>query len=222
MRRTELIALRATALSWERLTEFLPATLEAVGLLHDPAAPDGEVTVLDHGDQGRIVLFDHAALARRAALALSTRAGVQVAVFEVIGTAGSKRNRFRTTAFKATASGELLPAEGKELDLEDPAQLWGGGDLEKQAHRVLEEFAVLVGGAERTLRMGYKRRPAPRPSTPRVATILASLQKAKSHEAAPQQGGRVELSIQLAAGGKQISYCSAAEYEELERLLGKA
>jgi|GEM_PF-2044276 len=222
MRRTELIALRASALSWERLTEFLPPTLDAVGLVHDPAGPDGEVTVLDHGDQGRIVLFDKASLARRAALALSTRAGVPISVFEVIGTAGSKRYRFRTTAFKATAQGELLPAEGKELDLEDEAQQWGGGDLEEQAHRVLEEFAVLDGGAERTLRMGYKRKPAARPSTPRVATLYASLQKAKSHESVPQAGGRVELKIELAAGGKQISYCSTADYEELERLLGKA
>ncbi len=222
MRRTELIALRATALSWERLTEFLPPTLEAVGLVHDPAAPDGEVTVLDHGAQGRIVLFDRAVLARRAALALSTRAGVSVNVFEVIGTASSKRYRFRTTAFKATASGELLPAEGKELDLEDPAQLWGGGDLDKQTQRVLEEFALLEGGAERSLRLGYKRKPTARPSTPRVATLIASLQKAKSHQAAPQAGGRIELSIDLAAGGKQISYCTEAEYQELERLLGKA
>ena len=135
------------------------------------------------------------------------------------GTSGGKRTHFRTTAWKALATGELREAEGQELDLEDPAQTWGGGDLPAQASRVLEAFALLDHGANRTLRMGYRKRPAARPTTPRVATLLASLQKAKSHDAVPQAGGRVELRIELAAGGRQTSYCSAAEHEELQRLL---
>jgi hypothetical protein len=219
MRRTELVALRSTELRWEPLGKVLPKALEALGLVPDDAATDGEVTVRDHGESGCVLLLDHAALARRAGLALATRAGVAIQIFEVIGSAG-KRNRFRTTAFKATPQGELKDAEGVELDLEDPAQLWGGGGLDEQAQVVLQEFARLEGGAERTLHIGYKRRPAARPSTPRVATLLATLQKAKSHQGLPQPGERVELRIELAAGGKQTSYCSSAEYEELQRILG--
>lgn len=222
MRRIELVALRSTALPWQRLGEVLPPALETLGLAHDDGESDGSLTLQDHGQRGCVVLFDHARLARRAALQLATRAGVTVEVFEVIGTSGGKRNRFRTEAFRATSQGELRPAEGKELDLEDPEQQWGGGDLEAQAKVVLREFALLEGGAERTLALGYRRKPAPRPSTPRVATLLASLQKAKSHEAHPQAGGRVELRIELAAGGRQTSFCSTAEHEELERLLGGA
>ena len=219
MRRIELIALRSTALRWQRLGEVLPPTLETLGLAHDDAESDGRITLHDHGERGCVALFDHAKLARRAALLLATRAGVAIDVFEVIGTSGGKRNRFRTEAFRATAQGELRPAEGQELDLEDPDQQWGGGDLQAQTTRVLGEFARLEGGAERTLGIGYRKKPAPRPSTPRVATLLASLQKAKSHQAHPQPGGRVELRIELAAGGRQTSFCSSAEHEELERLL---
>ena len=219
MRRIELVALRSTDLRWQRLGEVLPPTLDTLGLAHDDGATDGSLTLLDHGESGCVVMFDHAKLARRAALLLATRAGVSVDLFEVIGTSGGKRNRFRTEALRATPGGELRPAEGQELDLEDPDQHWGGGDLEAQATRVLGDFAMLLGGAERKLSMGYRRKPMPRPSTPRVATLLASLQKAKSHEAQPQDGGRVELRIELAAGGRQTSFCSAAEHEELERLL---
>lgn len=220
MRRTESIALRSTGLRWDPLTELLPQTLEALGLsvLYGTGG-DGQVTMIDHREDGCIVLLDDASVGRRAALALATKAGVAVELFEVIGTGGTKRSRFRTAAFLATAAGELRPAEGKELDLEDPEQTWGGGDLEAQSARVLEEFARLDGGAMQTKRFGYKRRPAARPSTPRVATLLASLQKARSHEAVPQPDGRFELRIVLAAGGKQTSYCSAAELEELQRLL---
>lgn len=222
MRRIELVALRSAALRWKSLSEVLPPALETLGLAHDDAESDGSITLQDHGDRGCVALFEHAKLARRAALQLATRAGVAIDVFEVIGTSGSKRNRFRTEAFRATAQGELRAAEGQELDLEDPDQKWGGGDLEAQATVVLREFARLEGGAERSLSLGYRRKPAPRPSTPRVATLLASLQKAKSHQAHPQPDGRVELRIELAAGGRQTSFCSAAEHQELERLLGGA
>ncbi len=220
MRRIELIALRSRALRWPRLGEVLPPALETLGLAHDDAEGDGRITLQDHGERGCVLLFDHAKLSRRAALLLATRAGVSIDVFEVIGTSGGNRNRFRTEAFRATAQGELKPAEGQELDLEDPQQQWGGGDLEAQATRVLREFAQLEGGAEKTLSLGYRRKPAARPSTPRVAMLLATLQKAKSHQGHPQPGNRVELRIELAAGGRQTSFCSTAEHEELERLLG--
>jgi hypothetical protein len=220
MRRCEQAALRSSKLHWDQLAAVLPRALEAIGLAADDGGAEGQLTVQDHGESGCVVLLDDCALARRAALAVATRAQVPVELFEVIGTAGSKRLRFRTTAFRASAAGELRDAEGKELDLEDPAQEWGGGTLLDRARRVLEEFATLQSGAARTLRVGYRRRPAGRPSTPRVATLLASLQKARSHQAVPQADGRVELRIELAAGGKQTSFCSAAELEELQRLLG--
>jgi hypothetical protein len=222
MRRIERIALHSKDLRWEPLGKVLPAALEALGLVADDDATDGEITLRDRGDDGCIIQMGHTALARRAALAIATRAGVTLMIYEVVGSAGEKRNRFRTQAQKATAKGELRPAEGKELDLEDEGQKWGGGSLADQAERVLEEFGQLEGGQVRALSLGYKKRPAGRPSTPRVGTLLASLQKAKHHEAVPQPGGRVELRIELAAGGKQTSYCSAAEHEELERLLGGA
>jgi hypothetical protein len=221
MRRLELIALRSAALRWSQLTEALPRTLETLGLVHDEAATDGEITVLDHGEEGCVLLLDDCALARRAALSLATRSQAAVDVFEVIATSGGKHHRFRTAAFKATAKGELKDAEGEELDLEDHEQTWGGGDLAQQARRVLDLFARLDFGATRTLQMGFRRRPKGRPSTPRVATLLASLQKARSHEVHPLPDGRVELRVELAAGGKQTSFCTKAEHEELERLLGK-
>jgi hypothetical protein len=220
MHRLELIALRCKKVRWEALVATLPKALEALGLAHDDGAKDGSVILRDHGDDGCLVFIDHCALARRAALQLATRTQTPVEVFEVVATSGGKRNRFRTTASKATATGELLPAEGAELDLEDDKQTWGGGELDDQAQRVLEAFALLEGGSLKTVELGYKKKPLGRPSTPRVATLLASLQKAKSHAGVPQKDGRIELRIELAAGGRQISFCTVAEHEELERLLG--
>jgi hypothetical protein len=222
MRRIERIALHAKELRWEPLGKVLPAALEALGLVADDEATDGEITLRDLGEDGCIVQMGHSALARRAACAIATRAGVNLMVYEVVGSAGEKRNRFRTQAHKATAKGELKPAEGKELDLEDEGQKWGGGSLADQAERVLEEFAQLAGGQVRALSLGFKKRPAGRPSTPRVSTLLGYLQKSRHHEAHPQPDGRVELRIELAAGGKQTSFCTAKEHEELLRLLGGA
>ena len=219
MRRHELAALCTKGLTWEKLSQLLPKTLEGLGLAYDEAATDGAITLYDHGDS-RVVVVDRTALARRAALSLSTVAQVSMTVYEVVGTAGEARYRFRTAAQRTTADGALLPAEGAELDLEDAAQQWGGGDLESRTIRVLHEFARIEGGPIKTVVLGYKKRPKGRPSTPRVATLLASLQKAKSHEAVPQPDGRVELKITLAAGGKQSSFCSAAEAEELAKLTG--
>ncbi|MBI5545402.1 MAG: hypothetical protein HY901_16070 [Deltaproteobacteria bacterium] len=219
MHRIELTALRSSALRWEQLVSELPPALESLGLVHDDAATDGTAVVLDHGTDGCTILFENVALSRRAARALATRTGVPIALFEVVGTAGTKRFRFRTTAWRATAVGEMLGAEGVELDLEDPEESWGGGPLEVQANRVLDLYAELNRRGSRTLELGYRRRPRARASTPRVATLLAMLQKAKSFEAQPQADGRVALKIELATGGKQTSFCSAVEHEELEKLL---
>jgi len=219
MHRIELTALRSANLRWEKLVADLPPTLESLGLAHDDAATDGQAIVLDHGEDGCTILLDKVTLSRRAARALAKRSGVDVTLFEVVGSAGSKRFRFRTTAWRAKADGALLSAEGKELDLEDPEETWGGGTLEVRANRVLDLFADLVRKGSRELTLGYRRKAKGRPSSPRVATLLASLQKAKSFEAVPQADGRVALQIELATGGKQTSFCSAAEHEELEGLL---
>jgi len=160
------------------------------------------------------------ALARRAARAVATRLQVAVSLFEVVGSRGSKRFRFRTAAWKAACDGELSPAEGKELDLEDPEETWGGGSFEVQAERVLELFASLDGLPRKTLCLGYRRRAGARPSSPRVAMLLSAVRKAKRFTADPQADGRVALRLELATGGSQTSYCSAPEHEELERLLG--
>jgi hypothetical protein len=223
MHRTEIAILRSPKLDWKRLTEILPGALEALGLVHDDGASDGQITVYDRGDEGCVLHLEKNALARRAARAIATRAAFPVPLFEVVGTSGGVRNRFRTNAFVATEKGELRDAEGKELDLEDARETWGGGSLSDQAQRVLEEFAQqpsLQRSATRMLRMGYRARPAGRPSTPRVATLLGLLKLSKSHEAIPQPNNRVELKIELAAGGKQTSYCSTAEHEELQKLFG--
>lgn len=221
MRRVESVALRAAKLSWDQLVAALPRALEAVGLVHDEGGKDGQLNAQDHGGAGCVLLLDDAALARRIACALSTASATPVEVFEVVGTSGGNHNRFRAAAFKALATGELRDHEGQELPLDDPSVKWGTGSLADQAARVLRDYAVLAGGSARSLLMGYKERPAPRPSTPRVATLLASLKKARSHEFKPQPDGRAELKIELATGGKQISYCSKAEHEELLKLLGR-
>ncbi len=219
MHRIELTALRSAHLRWEKLIDDLPPTLESLGLAHDDAATDGAAVALDEGEDGCTILFDHLELGRRAARALAIRSGVPVGVFEVVGSAGSKRFRFRTTAWRATPAGELLAGEGRELDLEDPEETWGGGSLEVQANRVLDLFADLNRRGCRSVELGYRRRAKARASSPRIAKLLATLQKAKSIEAQAQPDGRVALKIELATGGKQTSFCSAEEHAELERLL---
>jgi hypothetical protein len=223
MQRTEIAVLRSSQLDWKRLVEILPGALEALGLVHDDNASDGQITVFDRGEAGCVLRLEKTALARRAARAVAKRASVKVELFEVIGTNGGKQSRFRAAAFLATPDGELRDAEGRELDFDDPSETWGGGQLDDQTQRVLEEFAELPSlarSAVRMLRMGYRSRPAGRPSTPRVAQLLGLLKLSKNHTAVPQPNGRVELQIELAAGGKQTSYCTAAEHEELTRLFG--
>lgn len=190
--------------------------MASVGLA--PGAGDVAVALLDLGAGGRVALFDDAALARRAALALAKQTRAQAEVFEVVGTAGSKRFRFRTEAWLATPEGDLRSAEGREVNLDDP-EAWIG-DLAEQADQVLEAFASLEGGTQQSARHDFKRQQRAKASTPRVAGLLAALKDAKRHEVLPQSDGRVELRIELAAGGVQRSFCSAVEYEELQRLIG--
>ncbi len=221
MKRIELAALCSRDLRWDKLVADLPPALESIGLAHSDSTADGEAVVLDHGEEGCVILFDRVGLAQRAARALATRSGATVMVYEVVGSRGEKRSKFRTTAWRAAPSGELAAAEGRELDLEDPEENWGGGTLDQQANKVLDLFADLDRLADKTLKLGYRRRAPAKASTPRVATLLASLQKAKSFEAQLQADGRVALKMALAKGGTQTSFCTKDEHEELESLLSR-
>lgn len=221
MRKRELVALRSKPLTWERFLELLPSTLDAIGVSVDSSARDGEITLRDHGELGVVVVMDSGSLAQRAARALAPKLGASVRGYEVVGTSGGKGFKFRAHAFEATPTGELRDAEGQELDFDDPEQSWGGGDLEARSQRVLREFGQLPSTVLQTKTVGIKRRSGGRPSTPRVATLLTLLKKAKAYQGVPQEGGRVELRVELAAGGKQTSVCTQAEFEELERLMGK-
>lgn len=220
MSRRELTALRSTGVSWDRLEEQLPSVYEAIGVAPDSAAKDGKLTIQDHGAHGCVIHVDGSELGRRLALDLARRFGATVEIYEVIATGGGKGFKFRTEAYKATAAGELKAAEGVELDFDDPEQDWGGGDLQTRGERVLRDFGTLRTEALRTRSIGLKRRSGGKASSPRVATLLKSLQKAKSHEGIPTADGRIELRIELAAGGRQTSFCTTAEYEELRKLLG--
>ena len=171
--------------------------------------------------QGRVVVMVGSASWRgEAALLLAKKTASPVRVFEVIGSSGPNRCRFRTEAWDATPAGELKTAEGAELDLEDP----GGwiGDLSEQAHQVLEAFARFEYGPLRSETRSFKKRKPGKPSSPRVAALFASLQKAKSHEGVPQPRGSGLRAPDRSwrRGESRRGYCSAAEYEELERLLG--
>jgi len=219
MNRIELTALFSADMRWDGLVDDLPPALESLGLTHDDQASDGALTVHDHGEEGCVLVLGNIELGRRAARALATRLKVPVTVFEVVGSRGTKRSRFRTEAWKATPAGELNPAEGRELDLEDPEETWGGGSLEEQAQHVLKLFAELDRLPHRSVELGYRKRAAARPSSPRLAKLLQSLQQAKRYAATVQPDGRVALRLELAKGGTQTSFCSAAEHAELEKLL---
>lgn len=217
MRKIERAAVRSKAWTWSQLQSSLGPAMTGLGLSAEPG--DVSVALLDLGDDGRVAIFDDAALARRAALALAKATGASADVYEVLGTASPKRNRFRTTAWRATPEGDLRSAEGEDVNLEDP-EAWTG-DFEEQADQVLSAFADLSSHATQTERHDFTRRKGGRASTPRVASLLSALQKAKKHEFVPQADGRVELRIELAQGGTQRSFCSSAEHDELQRLLNR-
>lgn len=218
MRKCELAVIQAEKLNWDRFQELLTPTLDGLGLAADPKGRDGEFTVRDHDELGCVVAFTNSALAQRAALVLAPLLQKQVNVYVAVGTSGENGFKFRTDAFKATPDGALTPSEGEELDLEDPEEDWGGGALDARTQRVLRDFGDLPGIVTQTNVIGFKRRPVGKPSSPRVASLVALLKKAKTYESTVLDGGRVELRAELAKGGRQTSYCTVAEFEELERL----
>lgn len=218
MRKCELAAIRSESLTWDRFQQLLPSALDGLGLAADAKGRDGEFTVRDHAELGCVVLFSNSALAQRAALVLAPILEAPVDVYEAVGTSGENGFKFRTAAFKATPDRTLSPSEGEELDLDDPAEDWGGGALDARTQRVLRDFGDLPGIVAQTSVVGFKRRPGGKPSSPRVASLVALLKKAKMYESTVLEGGRVELRVELAKGGRQTSYCTVAEFEELERL----
>lgn len=218
MRKCELAAVRSEGLNWDRFQQLLPSTLDGLGLSVDDKKRDGEIVVRDHVELGCVLVFSNSALAQRAALVLASALKKPVDVFEAVGTGGEHGFKFRTAAFKATPDGALTPSEGEELDLDDPDQDWGGGALDTRTQRVLRDFGDLPGIIAQTSVVGFKRRPGGKPSSPRVASLVALLKKSKSYESTVLDDGRVELRVELAKGGRQTSFCSEAEFEELERL----
>lgn len=218
MRKCELAALRSKALSRERFEELTPPTLEGLGLAVDSKGRGGQLVVRDHAELGCVVWFSSSSLAQRAALVLARLLSQPVEVYEVIGTSIEGGFKFRTAAYQATPDGALSPSEGVELDLEDPEEDWGGGTLEARTQRVLLDFGDLPGIVAQESVVGFKRLAGGKPSSPRVASLVALLKKAKNYESSQLDDGRVELRVELAKGGRQTSYCTMTEFEELESL----
>lgn len=222
MRKQELVALRLKSAPFPDLLKQLYATFHTLGIAEDSEARDGTLTVRDHGgDRGCTIVLSKSDLGQRAARALAPQVGGPVQVFVVNGTNAGVRFKFRANAFEATPDGHIRDYSGVELDFEDEQQDWGGGDLNARANRVLQQFGALPRLKDREQVIGYKQRAAGKPSSPRVSTLLALLKKARSWEGVPADGGRVQLRVELAAGGKQSSFCSEAEFEELKKLTGR-
>jgi hypothetical protein len=221
MRKQELVALRLTSAPFQDLVSKLYATFHTLGIAEDSEARDGTLTIRDHGDRGSTILLSKSDLGQRAARALAPQVGAPVQVYVVSGTNSGVRFKFRAAAYEATPDGHIRDASGVELDFEDEQQDWGGGDLNARAHRVLQQFGALPRLKDREQTIGYKQRAAGKPSSPRVATLLALLKKARSWEGVPAEAGRVQLKVELAAGGKQSSFCTEGEFEELKKLTGR-
>jgi len=221
MQKQELVALRLKKAHYQDILDRLPSTFDTLGIVLDEGARDGELTVRDHGELGCVVVLGSGELGQRAARALAPKVAAPVQVYVVNGTNAGTRYRFRAAAFEATPDGHIRDHSGVELDFEDLQQTWGGGTLDARAHRVLREFGALPSLTMREKTIGYKRRAAGKPSTPRVSTLLALLKKARTWEGHAHDGGRIELRVELAAGGRQSSFCSAAEFEELKKLTGR-
>jgi hypothetical protein len=222
MRKEELVALRMKKATFKTLIDLLPTTFDTLGITFDHNKRDGAFVVRDHGDRGCVITLGSGELAQRTARALAPKLQENVVVFEVNGTDAGGKFKFRAAASEATVEGHLRDASGVELDFDDPEQTWGGGNLEARAKRVLREFGELpqVVTAEQTF--GYKRRSGGRPSSERVSALLATLKKTRTWEGVALEGGRIELKMELAKGGKQSSFCTAAEFEELKKLTGHA
>ena len=221
MRKQELVALRLKSATFQGLLDILPAAFPSLGLTQAFGADDDAFTVRDHGELGCVIVLGSGELAQRTARALAPKVGGPVQVFDVTGTNAGTSFKFRAAAFEATPDGHIRDASGVELDFDDAQQTWGGGSLDARIKRVSREFGDLPSHTVQEKTIAYKRRAAGKPSSPRVGTLLTLLKKARAWEGVPQEGGRVELRIELAAGGRQISFCSAAEFEELRKLTGR-
>jgi hypothetical protein len=221
MRKEEIVALRPKKASFQTLVELLPTVFDAIGLVADHNRKDGAFTVRGFAEHGCVITLGSGEVGQRAARALAPKLGESIRIYAVNGTDSGARMRFRAEAFEATPEGHLKDASGVELDFEDPEQQWGGGPLEQRAKRVLRDFGALPQIVTQEQTFGYKRKSGGKPSSERVAKLLATLKKSRTWEGVPMEGGRVELKMELAKGGKQSSFCSAAEYEELQRLTGR-
>ena len=67
-----------TAWDWDALNASVVPALDSVGLVPGSGV---DVMLLDRGDHGRVLIFEDAALARRAALAIAKQSASQVDVF---------------------------------------------------------------------------------------------------------------------------------------------
>lgn len=221
MRKEELVALRCKTASFQPLIDTLLASFDTLGIAVDDGAKDGKLIIREHEGRGCVVTLGNADLAQRAARVLAPKVGGAVQIYQVSGTNSGVTFRFKAAAHEATVDGHLKEISGVELDFDDPDQQWGGGGLEARAQRVLREYGALPHIVLREQGIGYKRRAAGRPSSPRVATLLTLVKKARTWEGVPNAGERIELKVELAKGGKQSSFCSVAEYEELKKLTGR-
>jgi hypothetical protein len=221
MRKVELVAIRLKNATYANLLTAVPAAFDSLGITEDVGARDGSLAIRDHAERGCVISLENLDLAQRTARALVPVAGGPVQIFEVGGTNSGTTFKFRAAAFEATVDGQLRDFAGVELDFDDLEQTWGGGTLDARAKRVLRDFGELPTLWAQEKVIGYKRRSAGKPSSPRVSTLLQTLKKARTWEGVPQEGGRVELRLELAAGGRQTSFCSAAEFEELRKLTGR-
>jgi hypothetical protein len=220
MKKYELAGLRLKGVPYQKVLDLLPSSFDGLGITADAEARDGSFTIRDYGERGCVVLLPNGDLAQRAARVLAPKLAQAVQAYVVNGTSAN-RFRFRAAAFEATPDGHIRDIPGEELDFDDPEQQWGGGSLEARTERVLKDFGAMPTLFERSKILGYKRVSAGKASSPRVATLLAILKKARTWEGVPTADGRVELRVGLAAGGKQTSFCTAAEFAELEALTGR-
>jgi len=220
MRRLELVAIRLKTATYPAVLTALPAAFGSLGITADHNARDGAFTIRDHAERGCVIFLGSLDLAQRTARALAPIAGGPVQVYDVGGSNSGSTFKFKAVAFEATPDGQLRDFSGVELDFDDLEQTWGGGSLEDRAKRVLRDYGELPTLWTQEKVIGYKRQPIGKPSTPRVATLLALVKKARTWEGVPD-GKRVELRVELAAGGRQTSFCTADEFEELSRLAGR-
>lgn len=221
MRKQELAALWLKSGTFQDIVDTLPSHFGTLSIAIDAGARDGEFAIEDYGARGCVIMLASGELAQRVARALAPKAGAKIPIYVVTGTNSGTKFKFRAAAYEATPDGHLRDASGVELDFEDEQQQWGGGSLDARTRRVMHDFGALPALKLQSKYIGYKRQSVGKPSSPRVATLMALLKKARTWDGHPIEGGRVELKVELAAGGRQSSFCSAAEFEELKKLTGR-